>query len=113
MFIKFKLIKDYLSLNESFNINSIYPSSKVFLKDIIKCARKKPFLFIKELQYKLNFILNPYILFKSSLSIESMKDKLEKKDIHLTNTNTFSYINSEEISGLALAKIVYTSESLD
>ena len=113
MFIKFKLIKDYLSLNESFNINNIYPSSKVFLKDIIKCARKKPFIFIKELQYKLNFILNPYILFKSSLSIESMKDKLEKKYIYLNYTNTYSYINNEEISGLALTKIIYISESLE
>ena len=113
MFIKFKLIKDYLSLNEAFNINNIYPSSKVFLKDIIKCARKKPFIFIKELQYKLNFILNPYILFKSSLSIESMKDKLEKKYIYLNYTNTYSYINNAEISGLALAKIIYISESLE
>ena len=113
MFIKFKLIKDYLSLNEAFNINNIYPSSKVFLKDIIKCARKKPFIFIKELQYKLNFILNPYILFKSSLSIESMKDKLEKKYIYLNYINTYSYINNAEISGLALAKIIYISESLE
>ena len=113
MFIKFKLIKDYMNLNESFNINNKYPSSKIFLKEIIKCARKKPFLFIKELQYKLNFILNPYILFKSSISIESMKDKLEKKHIYLNYTNTFSYINNEEISGLALAKIIYISESLE
>jgi hypothetical protein len=113
MFIKFKLIKDYMNLNESFNINNKYPSSKIFLKDIIKCARKKPFLFIKELQYKLNFILNPYILFKSSLSIESMKDKLEKKYIYLNYINTYSYINNAEISGLALAKIIYISESLE
>ena len=113
VFIKFKLIKDYLSLNESFNINNIYPSSKVFLKDLIKCARKKPFIFIKELQYKLNFILNPYILFKSSLSIESMKDKIEKKYIYLNYINTYSYINNAEISGLALAKIIYISESLE
>ena len=112
-FVKFKLINDYISINESFNINKKYPSSKIFLKHIIKCARKKPFLFIKELQYRLNFILNPYILFKSSLSIESMKNKLEKKHICINNNNTNSYINNEEISGLALAKLIYITESFE
>ena len=42
-----------------------------------------------------------------------MKDKLEKKHIYLNYINTFSYINNEEISGLALAKIIYISESLE
>ena len=69
MFIKFKLIDDYIFVNKQFNIKKLFSSNKIFLKQIIKSARKKPFLFIKELQYKLNFILNPYILFKSSLSI--------------------------------------------
>ena len=76
LFIKFKLIHDYMSLKESFNIKNKYSSPKIFLKQIIKCARKKPFLFIKELQTKLNFILNPFILFKSSVSIESMNLRL-------------------------------------
>ena len=113
MFIKFKLINDYLSINEQFNIQKIFPSNKLFLKQIIKCARKKPFLFIKELQYKLNFIINPYILFKSSLSIESMKNKLEKKYIYLNNNNIHSYINNEEIACLALTKFIFISESFE
>ena len=113
MFIKFHLINEYMSLNETFNINNKYPSPKIFLKQIIKCARKKPFLFLKELEHKLNFILNPYIIFKSSLSIESMKNILEKKQISLNNNNINSYINNEEISGLALSKLIFISESLE
>ena len=44
MFIKFKLIKDYMNLNESFNINNKYPSSKIFLKEIIKCHFKSIYI---------------------------------------------------------------------
>ena len=113
MLIKFRLINEYMSLNESYNINTLYSSPKSFLKRIIKCARKKPFLFIKELQFKLNFILNPYILFKSSISLESMKNTLEKRHIFLNDNNIFSYINNEEISGLTLAKLIHKSESLE
>ena len=114
LFIKFKLIHNYMSLNESFNIVNKYSTPKVFLKQIIKCSRKKPFLFIKELQSKFNFVLNPYILFKSSLSIESMKNKLDKKYIYLNyNNNTYSYLNNEEISDIALTKIIYNSETFD
>ena len=114
LFIKFKLINEYLSLNDSYNIHNKYSSPKIFLKQIIKTARKKPFLFIKELQIKMNFILNPYILFKSSLSIESMKNKLEKKYFYLNYNNiTFSYINNEEISGFTLAKMIYNSDSYE
>ena len=50
LFIKFKLIHNYMSLKESLNIINKYPTSKTFLKQIIKSSRKKPFLFIKELQ---------------------------------------------------------------
>ena len=113
MFIKFKLIDDYIFVNKQFNIKKLFSSNKIFLKQIIKSARKKPFLFIKELQFKLNFILNPYILFKSSLSIESMKNQLEKKHIHLNSINIHSYINNEEISGLVLTKLIFNSESLE
>ena len=114
LFIKFKLIHNYMSLKESFNIINKYPTSKTFLKQIIKSSRKKPFLFIKELQSKLNFVLNPYIVFKSSLSIESMKNKLDKKYIHLNYNNiTYSYINNEEISDITLVKFIYNSVSLE
>ena len=113
IFLKFRLINNYLSLNNIFDFNNKYNSPKIFLKQIIKTARKKPFIFIKELQHKLNFVLNPYILFKSSLSIESMKNVLEKKYIHLNNSFNYSYINNEEISGLALIKFINYTELID
>ena len=122
IYIKYKLIDDHLSLgllNTSISNNNKnifykfkeYESPKLFLKEIIKTSRKKPFLFIKELEKKLNFILNPYILFKSSLSIESMSKKLDIKQIYLNLSNiTHSYIKYDEISGNLLAKIIYNFE---
>ena len=125
-FFKFKLIDEYLNFgimnnnNNKINNQMIfkkieeYISPKSFLKDIIKVTRKKPFLFIKELQQKLNFNLDPYILFKSSLSLESMHKKLDIKHITLNlNKITYSYIKSEEISGIILAKIIYNYEYIE
>ena len=126
LFIKYKLIDDYLSFGlfkTNNNTNKIqdayekfkeYNLPKKFLKDIINTARKKPFLFIKELEHKLKFILNPYILFKSSISIESMYKKLNIKQISLNFNNiTHSYIQSDEISGFLLAKTIYNFESFE
>ena len=51
------------------NITKIIPgfdSPKEFIKQIILIARKNPFLFLSELEEKLNVIINPYIKFKSS-----------------------------------------------
>ena len=122
IFIKYKLIDNYLSLGIFNNNNKEnifhkfkeYESPKNFLKEIIKTSRKKPFIFIKELENKLNFIVNPFILFKSSLSIESLYKKLDLKHIHLNlNKITYSYIKSDEISGIILAKLIYNYESFE
>ena len=127
IFIKMKLIDNYLSLgvlttsnndnNTNTNTNNVfikykeYETPKNFAKEIIKTARKKPFLFIKELEKKLNFILNPYISFKSSLSLESMNKKLDAKQIFINLNNiTHSYIKCEEISGNLLLKAIYNYE---
>ena len=125
IFIKFKLIDNYLSLgvlttstnDNNTNTNNVfikykeYETPKNFAKEIIKTARKKPFLFIKELEKKLNFILNPYISFKSSLSLESMNKKLDAKQIYINLNNiTHSYIKYEEISGTLLLKTIYNFE---
>ena len=122
-FCKMRLIDDYLSLglfknnilkelnqNLSKNISNIkeeIDTIKLFLLNIIYTARKKPFLFLSELELKLNFIINPFIKFKSSISIESMNKKLKLDHINLNNYFTiFSYINIEEISGFILAKLI-------
>ena len=123
IFLKLKLIDEYLSLgllnikknnNINMNINIIskkisgFESPKDFLKHIIETARKKPFLFLTEMELKLKFIIEPFIKFKSSISIESISNKLELKHIILnTNNRTFSYINSNEISGLILSKLIF------
>ena len=125
LFLKLKLIDNYLNLNllnindikdfpqNNFNIknnNSFFTefdSPEDFLLHIISLARKMPFLFLSELEQKLNFIINPYIKFKSSISIESMKNKLNMEHIILNfNQKTFSYIKSDELCGLILAKII-------
>ena len=36
-------------------------SPETFLLHIISIARKKPFLFLSQLEYKLNFLINPFI----------------------------------------------------
>ena len=132
-FIRMRLIDEYLSFgllkeNNLKEINLIFikdiPSVKVeieqskkdvnefdtaklFLKNILYTARRKPFLFLSELELKLNFIINPYIKFKSSISIESMNKKLLLDHIHLNNYfSIYSYLNSDEISGFILAKII-------
>ena len=133
IFLKLKLIDDYLSLGllNAKNINqtnmrcakknlvlkeemdslankiSGFDSTKDFLKHIIFTARKKPFLFLSELELKLNFILDPFIKFKSSLSIESMSKKLNLNHISLNNHfDICSYVNSDELGGLILAKSI-------
>ena len=136
IFLKLKLIDDYLSLgllNEK-KINEIniycakknlalkedmdslskkisgFDSIKDFLKNIIFTARKKPFLFLSELELKLNFSINPFIKFKSSLSIESMSKKLKIEHLNLDNNfKVYSYVNSDELAGLILSKLIYDS----
>ena len=124
-FLKYKLIDDYMGLgllniklekNSPFNINNYnkkmeeiipgFNSPKEFIKHIILASRKKPFLFLSELEQKLNIIINPYIKFKSSLSIESLKGEIKKKYIKCNNNKIFSYINPMELSGLILVKII-------
>ena len=121
IFLKLKLIDRYLSLgllninkNNSMNLNQIskqitgFESPKNFLKHLINIAREKPFLFLNEMERKLHFIIDPFIKFKSSISIESMYNKLELNHISLNiNDRTKSFINIEEISGLILAKLIY------
>ena len=123
LFLNYKLIDDYLSLGliniKTENHKNIkeyiknvsqkipgFESPNEFLKHIITICRKKPFLFLTELEHKLNIIINPYIKFKSSLSLESMSKQLEKIHITLNNNYVFSFIKPEEISGLILAKII-------
>ena len=122
-FCKMRLIDDYLSLglfknntrdklNKTLSkdfpkIKEEYDPSKIFLLNIIYTARKKPFLFLSELELKLNFVINPFIKFKSSISIESMNKKLKLDHINLNNYfEIFSYINSDEISGFILSKLL-------
>ena len=126
LFLKYKLVDDYMGLgllninidkniknninsNNNTKINELIPSCespKEFIKHIILIARKKPFLFLSELEQKLNIIINPYIKFKSSLSLESMKGEIKKKYIKFNNIMTFSFINPLEISGFILAKLL-------
>ena len=73
-----------------------------------------PFLFLSELEQKLNFIIDPYIKFKSSISIESMKNKLNMDHLTLNyNNNICSYIKSNELSGLILTKIITRYNSFE
>ena len=125
IFLKLKLIDGYLSLgllninkNNNLNLDELsrqitgFESPKNFLKHIINIAREKPFLFLTEMERKLNFIIDPFIKFKSSISIESMFNKLELNHIYLNQNNrTKSFINVGEISGLILAKLIYKKSS--
>ena len=123
IFIKFKLIDDYLSLgilNSNNNKKEIFhnfeedSSPKIFLKNIIKTAREKPFIFIKEMESKLNFLVKPFILFKSSLSIESMRKKLDNEHISFNLNNIiYSYVKSDEICGIIFAKTIFNYEYLE
>ena len=118
LFFKFKLLDDYLSLgilnvdkstldkNRSFYSFFNIQSPQEFLKHCILIARKKPFLFLSELEYKLNFLIDPYIKFKVSISIESMSHKLNNMHIELNNSIIISYIDPDEISGLLLTKLI-------
>ena len=64
------------------------------------------------MENKLRFIIDPFIKFKSSISIESMSNKLELKHIILNQNNrTHSYINSNKISGFILSKLIYFTEN--
>ena len=117
LFFKYKLIDDYLSLglinkDQDKNYNDIYSdynihSPQEFMKHIILTARQKPFLFISEMEYKLNFIIDPFVKFKCSISIESMSHQLDVNHVHLNHNNDIkSFVDPVEISGLLLTKII-------
>ena len=118
LFFKYKLIDDYLSLGilnlNKFSLNKnkiLYSffniqSPQDFLKHCILIARKKPFLFLSELEYELNFLIDPYIKFKSSISIESMSKKLKIEHLEINNIIIKTFIDPGEISGLILTKII-------
>ena len=117
LFFKYKLIDDYLSLGlinkeQDKNYNDIYSdyninSPQEFMKHIILTARQKPFLFISEMEYKLNFIIDPFVKFKCSISIESMSHQLDVNHVHLNHNNDIkSFVDPVEISGLLLTKII-------
>ena len=118
LFFKFRLIDDYLSLGllnvdqQTFNQNEkLYSFFNIqnpqqFLKHCILISRKKPFLFLSELEYKLNFIIDPYIKFKSSISLESMSRQLNSSHVEINNNIIKSFIDPKEISGLILTKII-------
>ena len=117
LFFKYKLIDDYLSLGlinkeQDKNYNDIYSdyninSPQEFMKHIILTARQKPFLFISEMEYKLNFIIDPFVKFKCSISIESMSHQLDVNHVHLNHNNDIkSFVDPVEISGLILTKII-------
>ena len=118
LFLNYKLIDEYIGLgllnqkNEKCKANKnnftkqnkeliqFLKSPKEFLKHIIFIARKRPFLFLSEFEKKFNIIINPYIKFKSSISIESMEGYLKKEHFSFNKNMVFSYIKPEEISGL-------------
>ena len=118
LFFKYKLIDDYLSLgllnsdklflfqNKKFYSFFNIQTPQKFLQHCILIARKKPFLFLTELEYKLNFIIDPYIKFKASLSIESMSHQLHISHIDLNNIIVKTFVDPNEISGLILTKII-------
>ena len=115
LFFRYKLIDDYLSLgllnNDNIKNNSIYSffnikSPQEFLKHIILISRKKPFLFISEMEKQLNFAIDPFVKFKCSISIESMSHQLDVVHVNLIDNIIKSFVNPDEISGLFLTKII-------
>ena len=116
LFFRYKLIDDYLSLgllnNDDNHKNNLYSffkiqSPKEFLKHIVLIARIKPFLFISEMECKLKFVVDPFVKFKSSISIESMSHQLDVVHINLVNSiNIKTFVKPEEISSLILTKII-------
>ena len=115
-FLKWKLLDEYFltdffsELNDSI-LNNFTPKS--FLCDIISVARKKPFLFLTTLEEKLNFTINPFVKFKSSISLESLYEKLLINNILIDPPYTCSYIKPNEISGYILAKCIFISDSFN
>ena len=111
------LSKDIPSLKEELNSNKDINNcdlAKILLKNLIYISRRKPFLFLSELELKLNFIINPFIKFKSSISLESMYKQLKLDHIFLNSYfNIYTYINSDELSGFILAKSIKDYENKD
>ena len=114
--LKWKLIDEYLHTQFYSDENKKYNekfSPKLFLIDLIFTARKKPFLFLSTLEEKLNFTINPFTKFKSSISLESLYTQLKIEDISINETKNYSYIIPDEISGYILAKCIHISNSLN
>ena len=115
-YLKWKLIDEYLYtqfFSDENKENYEKFSPKLFLIDLIFTARKKPFLFLSTLEEKLNFTINPFIKFKSSISLESLYTQLKIEDISINETKNYSYIKPDEISGYILAKCIHISNSLN
>ena len=115
-FLKWKLLDEYFFTDFFSQKNSQivnYFSPKNFLYDIILIARKKPFLFLSTLEEQLNFNINPFIKFKSSISLESLSENLSLENIKIGLTKNHSFIKPDEISGFILAKNIYISDSFN
>ena len=115
-FLKWKLLDEYFFTDFFSQKNKSilnYFSPKNFLYDIILIARKKPFLFLSTLEEQLNFNIEPFIKFKSSISLESLSEKLLLDNIIIDLPKNHSYIKPDEISGFILAKNIFISDSFN
>ena len=115
-YLKWKLIDEYLYTNffsEKNEKKNEEFSPKKLLNNLIFTARKKPFLFLSTLEEKLNFTINAFIKFKSSISLESLSNNLKIEDISINETKNYSYIKPDEISGYILSKCICISNSFN
>ena len=65
---------------------------------------KQGFIYKTPFSYKLNFIIDPFVKFKCSISIESMSHQLDVNHVHLNHNNDIksfenitNFSNNEEL----------------
>ena len=100
--LKIKKFEKFYNFSETF-------LSKMNVKEIIKeyaiTCRNNPFLFIDTLEKLINFRMDPYLKYKSSLNAQNLKD-LKKEEIVIFAPQINSFIDLPSIAGYIFAKSI-------
>jgi hypothetical protein len=110
-FLQLKEIEDELNLNYFKDNYSLFS----FLDECIQSANKCPFVFVNNLEDKLNITISPIQKYKASISKDNFIYDLFKEHIIVKDKtpNVFGYIDSNELGFYLLTNIMRLNHSID
>ena len=121
-YMKWYLIDEYLQLGVFKNNRTsdsdneavaALKNPKSFLEQMISTARRKAFLFLSTLETRLCCSIDPYIKYISSISLESLQNKITTNHIHISLPYVHTYIIPHEINSYLFARAIMSVNMYD